>query len=120
MKKIMLTLSIVLVTTVIVLTASTTITGNSINNPDKIISNLEKAIDIAKEKGDYNCCIEPDCTMCYLGHWIFDKGTCHCDEAIAEGRTEDVCPECKKGIEKGQCSSKESECLLDPSIFGGQ
>jgi len=25
----------------------------------------------------------------------------------------------KKGIEKGQCSSSEDKCLLDPEIFGG-
>ena len=87
----------------------------------KVIENLYDAIDISKQKGDSNCCIEPACTMCYLGHWKFEEGTCYCDDAIAEGRFDDVCPECKSGIEKGLCTStKEEECILDPIIFGGE
>ena len=55
------------------------ITGDVIKNkenqePDKVIANLYEAIEIAKENGDYNCCIEPACTMCYLGNWKFEKG----------------------------------------------
>ena len=58
--------------------------------------------------------------MCYLGHWKFEKGTCYCDDAIREGRDEDICPECVKGIEEGFCkSTKEEECELDVEIFGG-
>ena len=87
----------------------------------KVIENLYKAIDIAEQKGDYKCCIEPACTMCYLGNWKFEEGTCYCDDAILEGRFDDVCPECKSGIEEGLCTStKEEECILDPSIFGGE
>lgn len=89
---------------------------------DEILSSLYGSIDIAREKGDYNCCINPPCTMCYLGKWKFDKGTCYCDDAIAEGRTEDVCPECKAGLEKGVCESAEKEegCILDEKIYGGE
>ena len=74
-------------------------------NPDEVIGNLEKAIKQAEERGDYRCCLQPACTMCYLGKWKFEKGTCYCDDAIKEGRFDDVCPECKKGLEKGICES---------------
>lgn len=72
-------------------------------NPDKVIKDLHDAIDKAESNGEYKCCIEPACTMCYLGHWKFEKGTCYCDDAIKEGIDEDVCPECKKGMEEGLC-----------------
>ena len=79
---------------------------------DKAIENLYKAIEKAEEKGDYRCCIDPPCTMCFLGKWKFEKGTCLCDDAIREGRTEDVCPECKKGLEQGLCKSSKT-CELN-------
>jgi len=89
------------------------------NSPEKIIGRLYRSIEFAQEKGDYNCCIEPACTMCYLGKWKFETGTCHCDEAITEGRFDDVCPECKSGIEKGLCDSTiEKGCELDEEVFG--
>jgi hypothetical protein len=88
--------------------------------PDKVINNLYEAIQVAEEKGEYKCCIEPACTMCYLGHWKFEKGTCYCDLAISEGRNEDVCPECKSGLEQGLCNSVEQEeCELNEETFGG-
>lgn len=92
-----------------------------IENPDKVIQNLYKAIDYSKAEGKYNCCIEPDCTMCYLGHWKFEKGTCYCDDAIRQGRNEDVCPECRVGLEEGICDSinETKDCLLDEEMFGG-
>lgn len=93
-----------------------------INNKStgRVIENLYNAIESAEQKGVYGCCIDPPCTMCYLGHWKFEKGTCVCDEAIAEGRFNDVCPECKSGIEKGLCSlTVEEECELDEEIYGG-
>ena len=74
-------------------------------SPKDVVADLHKAIDKAEAEGVYNCCIEPACTMCYLGHWKFDVGTCFCDEAITEGRDADVCPECKKGLEEGVCES---------------
>lgn len=91
------------------------ITGNIIKDSEEVIENLYKAIDIAEQKGEYKCCVEPACTMCYLGHWKFEKGTCYCDDAIAEGRNEDVCPECKSGLEKGLCKSVSNyACEFDP------
>ena len=91
---------------------------NSGNPTDRAIKNLYRAIEKAEEKGDYKCCIDPPCTMCFLGKWKFEKGTCFCDDAIREGRTEDVCPECKKGLEQGLCKSSES-CELNEEIYGG-
>jgi len=89
----------------------------NLNNPDKVIENLYKSIEKAEEKGEYRCCIEPPCTMCYLGKWKFEKGTCYCDDAILEGRDEDVCPECKKGLEEGLCKSGKI-CELNEKIYG--
>lgn len=91
--------------------------AESNKSPEQIIDSLEKAIVRAEEKGNYRCCIEPACTMCYLGDWKFDKGTCDCDSAIAEGRNDDVCPQCKKGIEKGQCRSTTESCELSELMF---
>jgi hypothetical protein len=99
------------------------ISGSLINGykTDKVIDNLHKAIKYAEEKGNYRCCIKPACTMCYLGNWKFEKGTCYCDNAIIESKEEDVCPECKKGIEEGFCSSDiEKGCELDEEIYGGK
>jgi len=115
-------LFILVVTTLVLFKPN--ITGNitkDSENPEKVIENLYDAIEVAEEKGEYKCCIEPACTMCYLGHWKFEKGTCYCDDAILEGRFEDVCPECKSGIENGLCTSiKEEKCILDPTILGGE
>lgn len=82
-------------------------------SPDQAIGDLYDAISIAEEKGVYKCCIEPACTMCYLGHWKFDKGTCYCDDAIAEGRDEDVCPACIKGLKEGDCNSAKDAEFCD-------
>jgi hypothetical protein len=43
--------------------------------------------------------------MCYLGVWVFDEGTCKCEEMIEKGEFDKVCPECKKGIQGGRCES---------------
>lgn len=96
---------------VIVLLNFVSITGEAVNenNPDKVIENLYNAIEKAEQRGEYRCCINPTCTMCYLGHWKFEKGTCYCDDAIKEGRDEDVCPECKKGVEENICNSIKEE-----------
>ncbi|MFH1317152.1 MAG: hypothetical protein ABII01_06535, partial [Candidatus Woesearchaeota archaeon] len=79
-----------------------------------VLTELNLAIEDAKAQGKYRCCIEPACTMCYLGHWIWDDGSCYCDDMIAQGLTDKVCPECKKGIEIGLCNSvKDEECDVD-------
>jgi len=89
--------------------------GKSQYSADEVILDLETAIAHATEKGDYHCCINPACTMCYLGSWIFEKGKCNCDEMIARGEWDKVCPECKKGIEDGNCSSTQDAvgCEID-------
>jgi len=76
---------------------------------EKVISDLNLAIKEAEEEGRYKCCIEPACTMCYLGGWIWDDGSCYCDDMIAEGKYDKVCPQCKKGLEDGLCKSSEEE-----------
>ncbi len=57
------------------------------------------AIAQAQAAGDYKCCIEPPCTMCYDGptKWNHNQpGKCFCDEFIARG--EDPCPQCEGAL----------------------
>ena len=80
---------------------------------EKVLFELHTGIEKAKEEGRYKCCIEPACTMCYMGNWLWEDGSCYCDDMIAKGEMDKVCPECKKGIESGSCSStKEEFCNL--------
>lgn len=89
------------------------LTGETIYEDKDLPGNLEKKIQEAREKGDYDCCLDPPCTMCYMGSWVFPQEECHCDEAIAEGNWDKVCPECKKGMKKGQCGSSSDTCDVD-------
>jgi len=73
---------------------------------DAIISNIEAAIGQRVKDGTYRCCIDPPCDMCFLGEWLWDDGSCRCDDEIAKGNFDRVCPECKKNLEKGECSSQ--------------
>ena len=75
----------------------------------KILNELSGAIDAAVKEGKYHCCIDPPCTMCYLGDWLWDDGTCDCDGMIAKGEFDKVCPQCKRGIEEGRCISTAQE-----------
>jgi hypothetical protein len=70
-----------------------------------VLNELSGAINDAKLEGKYGCCIEPPCTMCYLWEWLWEDGQCRCDEMIAKGDFESVCPQCKKGFEEGRCES---------------
>ncbi len=81
-------------------------------NREKVLSQLYLAIGEAKEMGKYKCCIEPPCTMCYLGDWIFKDGSCDCDTMIAKGELDKVCPQCIKGIKEGKCKSTKGTCLI--------
>lgn len=68
----------------------------------KIIHDRDYAIERAIEGGDYKCCINPPCTMCYMeaNQWNnFRAGTCACDSLIAKGK--EPCPQCRQGL----CSS---------------
>lgn len=81
-----------------------------------LLGELTDAVEEAKLNGKYKCCIEPACTMCYLGNWIWKDGTCDCDGMIAAGEFDKVCPQCKKGLEEGRCisNSKETEVCTAP------
>jgi hypothetical protein len=80
-------------------------------NRQTVLNQLSASINEARLEGKYNCCIDPPCTMCYLGNWLWPDGTCRCDEAIANGEFEKVCPQCSKGPEEGQClATAEQEC----------
>ncbi len=69
-------------------------------------------IQMAKLRGDYRCCIEPPCTMCYSegNKWNYGQaGTCGCDDFIAKG--EEPCPQCAQAL---NCESQEaSKCEVD-------
>jgi len=65
----------------------------------RVILNRDYAIRLAKERGDYRCCMEPPCAMCYMeaNPWNnFTAGTCACDDLIAQGK--DPCPQCINGL----------------------
>ena len=76
----------------------------------RILNELSLAIKEAKLQGNYICFIEPPCTMCYLGEWIWENGSCYCDDMIIKGEFDKVCPQCKKGIEEGKCKLSEGAC----------
>jgi len=80
-----------------------------------VVSELDIALEEAVKSGDYECCITPPCKMCFLGNWIWEDGRCDCDGEIAQGNWDNVCPECKKGIEEGTCNSNitSGTCLTD-------
>ncbi len=64
----------------------------------RIIQERDFAINQAVDSGDYECCINPPCTMCYMeaNQWNnYTPGTCACDDLIAQGK--EPCPQCKKG-----------------------
>jgi len=80
----------------------------------RTLNELSESIDEAVADGMYGCCIEPACTMCYMGSWLWSDGVCRCDEMIANGEMNKVCPECKRGIEEGRCTGKPTvECSVE-------
>ncbi|MFH1364785.1 MAG: hypothetical protein ABIH52_03975 [Candidatus Aenigmatarchaeota archaeon] len=79
---------------------------------EAILQELSFAIDDAVTEGKYSCCIDPPCTMCYMGSWLWDDGICRCDEMIRNGEFDKVCPQCAKGIEEGRCTSSETLCEI--------
>ncbi len=63
-----------------------------------IIEQRDYGIQLAVENGDYQCCITPPCTMCYMegNQWNNQTaGTCACDQLIAQGK--EACPQCQNG-----------------------
>ncbi|UCD02655.1 MAG: hypothetical protein JSV63_02585 [Candidatus Aenigmatarchaeota archaeon] len=83
----------------------------------RILGELSLAIDDATLDERYSCCIDPPCTMCYMGSWIWDDGICRCDEMIANGEDDKVCPQCVRGLEEGQCKyANKSICELNREV----
>ena len=67
---------------------------------ERIIVERDYAIARAKANGDYRCCIDPACTMCFMEGNIWNNntpGTCACDDLIAKG--EEPCPQCARGLD---------------------
>lgn len=104
---------IFLVMTIIILTAlvyaSRLQTENFEQKRERILNELSLAIDEAIGEGRYKCCIDPPCTMCYMGNWLWSDGSCYCDDMILKGEFDKVCPQCIKGIEEGKCISTNKE-----------
>ncbi|MDP2973523.1 MAG: hypothetical protein Q8N60_00585 [Candidatus Diapherotrites archaeon] len=84
---------------------------------DVLLNELSGSIDKARLEGKYDCCIEPPCTMCYLGEWLWEDGICRCGEMIAKGEFDKVCPQCKKGIEEGRCISTNGQACPIKGVF---
>jgi hypothetical protein len=78
----------------------------------RVLNELSLAIEEAKAQRKYKCCINPPCTMCFLGHWIWKDGSCYCDDMIKENKLNFVCPECLRGIKEGRCESKIGTCQI--------
>lgn len=81
----------------------------------RIISERDHAIRQAEENGEYRCCIEPPCTMCYMeaNPWNnFIAGTCACDDLIAKGK--EPCPQCLNGM----CENEPENAYCDLSGSG--
>jgi hypothetical protein len=70
-----------------------------------VISFMEETIKQEAEVGNYRCCIDPPCKMCFLGNWIWEDGKCDCDTMIIQDKMDKVCPECLRGIKEGKCTS---------------
>jgi hypothetical protein len=78
----------------------------------EILSKMDIAIEKAEKDNRYECCIEPPCKMCFLGHWIWKDGSCYCDDMIKENKLNFVCPECLRGIKEGRCESEIGSCQI--------
>lgn len=79
---------------------------------ERIIEQRDYAISQAVMRGDFRCCINPPCTMCYMegNQWNnFTPGTCACDDLIAQG--EEPCPQCERGL----CEDSSSNCDFKPA-----
>jgi len=84
---------------------------------EKVLNELSLSIKEAKLEGKYKCCIEPACTMCYMGNWLWDDGTCDCDGMIAAREFDKVCPQCIRGIEEGRCQSSEHQACNPAKVL---
>ncbi len=114
-KTIFLTIMIVIVMSVLVYNSNLN-TESFEQKRERILNELSLAIDEAIEEDRYKCCIDPPCTMCYMGNWLWDDGSCYCDDLIMKGKFDKVCPQCIKGIEEGRCKSTRIEECTIPQI----
>lgn len=81
----------------------------------RIIQERDYAIAQAVARGEYRCCINPPCTMCYMeaNEWNNHRpGTCACDDFIEQGK--EPCPQCQRGL----CDAKGSSCNAQPDSAG--
>lgn len=84
----------------------------------RIVKERDYAIGQALARGDYRCCINPPCTMCFMeaNQWNnWKAGTCACDDLIAQGK--EACPQCKRGLDgEDSCGSVEESCEVNLEI----
>ena len=81
----------------------------------RMVEARDYGIQKAKERGEYRCCIEPPCTMCYSegNKWNYGQaGTCACDDFIARG--EEPCPQCAKALncESSPTGDHPETCII--------
>lgn len=75
---------------------------------DDVVTMRNYGIELAQANGEYKCCIDPVCTMCYMegNKWNYNQpGKCFCDDFVARG--EDPCPQCERGLWEDTGSSCE-------------
>jgi hypothetical protein len=76
----------------------------------QILYEINSTINEAQISGTYNCCMNPPCSMCFLGNWISKDGTCNCDYFERVGQLDKVCPECLKSSK--DLNSSEGVCSV--------
>lgn len=65
----------------------------------RVIEERDTGIKKAVAEGVYNCCIHPNCTMCYLEGNAWNNhtaGTCACADLVAKG--EKPCLQCERAL----------------------
>lgn len=78
---------------------------------EKIIRERNLSINQAMVTGNYNCCMNPPCEMCYMdaNEWNNETaGTCACDDLVSEGK--EPCPQCRKS---DLCENDVGSCSLN-------
>ena len=65
---------------------------------------------------EYECCIEPPCTQCIRGDWIFESGACECRIHLERGHLDKVCPECRVGLAEGKGVFEMAEKTQGPAF----
>lgn len=94
---------IVLVVLIVILNSITFQNENFEQKRRRILNEIFLSIEEAKNQGNYKCCIEPPCIMCFLGNWVWKDGSCYCSDMLKENKLNLVCPECLDGIKEGKC-----------------